>query len=168
MCAEIIKRGHKAYKAWAFSEAMSDAEHVSSPDEKTLNPILPDGQRVVHKNGEGWFFHVTLALPVLLSSGQCVYLVFDPTLFDAPVRIHEWGRAMAHSAHLQICPFGRVPTGFFGDYIPTLGNTRRLLKAPATNPVKVLERLREAYPYRPHSEPKASAHSPPRDQSLFL
>ncbi len=152
MCMELINRGRKAYKAWGFSEALPDAQHVSKNEEKTLNVTLPNGQQVIHKNGEGWFFHVALALPVKFPFGQMEHLVFDPTLFDGPVTLQEWGGIIgALSYNLQICPFGSVPIGFFGDYIPTRGGTKALLKAPSTNPVKELERIREAYPLRPRS-----------------
>ncbi len=41
-----------------------------------------------------WGFHVAAAAPVVNPDGQEQLLVFDPALFDGPVSVDSWSRAM--------------------------------------------------------------------------
>jgi hypothetical protein len=74
-CEEALRRGHHPMKAWAFAR---DKDHPIS------------GQ---HPSGGAFNwdrYHVAMALPVDMEKGRSEKMVFDPTLFDAPVTLEEW------------------------------------------------------------------------------
>ena len=50
---------------------------------------MPQGQDHVNTMG-GWFYHVAATAPVIWENGEAIEMVFDPTLFDAPVSKNQW------------------------------------------------------------------------------
>ncbi|HYD18139.1 MAG TPA: protein-glutamine glutaminase family protein [Patescibacteria group bacterium] len=87
-------------KAWAFE-----------PSGGSLKVRLEDGRKAV------WWAHVAPALPVRMPDGRVTDLVLDPSLFDGPVSLKEWGRAMeAKDDQLMFAEAGSAPRGHHGDY----------------------------------------------------
>lgn len=83
VACEIAKeRGLSPSKAWAFEE-----------EGKPLAGQHPSGGPFK------WWFHVALALPVQTSANKVETLVFDPKLFDGPVRLTEWSGKIGAAPH---------------------------------------------------------------------
>lgn len=100
MCRRLIEKNLMPKKAWAFE------------GEKRL--CVKMASREV-----SWWYHVAPALSVEMPDKIVQDMVFDPSLFDGPVSLLEWGRIMnAPMAGLQIVPFGVAPEGHVGDYDP--------------------------------------------------
>lgn len=55
----------------------------------TGDMLMPQGQDHVNTMG-GWFYHVAATAPVIWENGEAIEMVFDPTLFDAPVSKNQW------------------------------------------------------------------------------
>ena len=66
-----------------------------------------------------WWYHVSPTLPVRGEDGSVCDLVFDPSLFDGPVTLEEWGQIMRASPEkLEIASYGASPKGHAGEYCP--------------------------------------------------
>jgi hypothetical protein len=66
-----------------------------------------------------WRFHVAAALPVRQADGRVENMVFDPTLFDGPVTLREWGKALGlPKRNLSVVGFEDSPPGYGGNYTP--------------------------------------------------
>jgi hypothetical protein len=66
-----------------------------------------------------WRFHVAAALPVRQANGRVRNMVFDPALFDGPVTLREWGKALGlPSRNLSVVEFDESPPGYGGNYTP--------------------------------------------------
>lgn len=103
MCRRLVEMGLSASKAWAFE------------GKKSLRFVSPEG------NKTHWCYHVAAALSVQMPGGGIQDVVLDPSLFDGPVSLKEWGDIMAASPEkLQIVPFGIAPQGWKHDYQPTV------------------------------------------------
>jgi hypothetical protein len=101
MCRTLIDMGLAPKKAWAFE------------GQKSLCVEKPD------KTNQMWCFHVAPVLSVEMPDGKIQNMVLDPSLFDGPVSLKEWGDIMhASPDKLQVAPFGVVPEGRYGDYTP--------------------------------------------------
>jgi hypothetical protein len=101
MCRKMQGMGLTPQKAWAFEK---DNDRLT---------VGINGRKL------RWWFHVAPALPVQMPDGTVQDMVIDPSLFDGPVSLKEWGDIMkAHPEKLQIVPFGVAPDGYGGDYIP--------------------------------------------------
>jgi hypothetical protein len=116
----IFSRMHLNPKtAWAFQQR-----------DKKLSVHLPGQQKPF-----SWEFHVASALPVRRAeAARAEDMVFDPTLFDGPATLQEWGQAMGaapDSNHLVILPLEHEPVGHFDIYYNKNGMT----------PAKVRQRL---------------------------
>jgi len=102
MCRVIEEKGLVPKKAWAFTGRSN----------VVLNVKMPDADDTVT-----WGQHVAVALPVRLPDGTVKNLVIDPSLFDGPVPLQEWGKIMhAEPKNVQIAKFGIPPKGYNGDY----------------------------------------------------
>ncbi len=100
MCGIAMERSLEPLKAWAFE---GDEKLIPYKDRPNLD----------------WWYHVAMALPVKLENGEVEALVFDPSLFDAPVSLDEWGDIMsAEKDKLHICNYGTPPPNYSGDYKP--------------------------------------------------
>mgnify|MGYP003707338813 CR=1 FL=1 len=60
-----------------------------------LCAFAPEGDMLKVKDNPavspmGWYFHVAATLPIMWENGEIKDLVFDPTLFDAPVDANQW------------------------------------------------------------------------------
>jgi hypothetical protein len=97
MCRALMDMGLISQKAWAF-EGKNKLQQ-------------PNGDKTT------WWYHVTAAFPVKMPDGKVQNMVIDPSLFDGPVSLKEWGDIMgAPAENLQIVPFGAAPEGRSGDY----------------------------------------------------
>jgi hypothetical protein len=104
MCRKMQEMGLTPQKAWAFE----------GTDRLTVGI---NGRKL------RWYFHVAPTLSVQMPDGMVRDMVIDPSLFDGPVSLKEWGDIMkAHPEKLQIVPFGAPPNGYEGDYAPGGGH----------------------------------------------
>ncbi|MCE9508067.1 MAG: hypothetical protein K8R48_07120 [Alphaproteobacteria bacterium] len=100
MGRKMQEMGLTPKKAWAFEG-----------DDKLTVGI--DGQKL------RWWFHVAPALSVQMPDGTVQDMVIDPSLFDGPVSLKEWGDIMkADPEKLQIAAFDAPPAGYTGAYCP--------------------------------------------------
>ena len=81
-CEICLDNNLVPFKAWAFQN-------------KTPLYVL-DPER-----GE-WWYHVALALPVLMPKGDVQPLVFDPTFFGMPVSLQEWGTTLGATSDKRL------------------------------------------------------------------
>lgn len=96
-------------KAWAFE-----------PDGGELLVKLTNGKAIT------WWAHVAAALPVEMPDGKIVDLVYDPSMFDGPVTLQQWGKAMGAPAYnIEFAEAGRAPRGHNGDYTPWNRTSRK-------------------------------------------
>ena len=108
MCDELMKRGIRPLKAWAFESETKDP----------LSARLPDGRQAT------WWFHVAPVVSTRLPDGRVMPLVMDPGLYDSPVSAEEWGGLLqVRPSRLQIVPYGQAPEGYTGDFCPTSPTT---------------------------------------------
>lgn len=57
----------------------------------------------------GWYFHVAALVPFMRENGEAGKLVFDPALFDGPVEVGQWKRALnAHTRELTTAEQGEL------------------------------------------------------------
>jgi len=102
MCKRMYDMGLTPKKAWAFET-----------DSQRLQVETPDGKKVE------WWYHVAAALPVLMPDGNVQDMVIDPSLFDGPVTLAQWGKVMgARPENLAICRCGESPASHYADYAP--------------------------------------------------
>ncbi len=101
--------GETPKKAWAFE-----------PDGGDLLVKLSNGKEIT------WWAHVAAALPVEMPDGKVVDLVFDPSMFNGPVTLQQWGKAMGAPAYnIEFAEAGRAPRGHHGDYTPWNRTSRK-------------------------------------------
>jgi hypothetical protein len=101
MCRNLFGAGLVPEKAWAFET-----------DNRELIVKFPHGEQT-------WWFHVAPVLNVDDGKGGYVPMVFDPSLFDGPVTLKEWGDIMqAEENQIFIAPCGKAPGYHRGDYTP--------------------------------------------------
>lgn len=101
MCRKLFDTGLMPEKAWAF-----ETEH------RELIVKFPHGEQT-------WWFHVAPVLNVEDGKGGHTQMVFDPSLFDGPVTLKEWGDIMQAGAdQIFIVPCGKAPGYYRGDYTP--------------------------------------------------
>jgi hypothetical protein len=102
MCRTMQEMGLIPKKAWSFE------------GEQKLYVLNPDDSLMA-----AWWMHMAAALPVTMPDGTVEDMVFDPSLFDGPVSLKDWGDLLhAPADSLEILPFGTEPKGQEGDYIP--------------------------------------------------
>lgn len=104
MCQRMLDAGLTPRKAWAFE------------DENYLVVKSHDGKDVT------WWYHVAPALSIRTPEGTVQDFVFDPSLFDGPVSLEEWGAIMSVTApekQLQVVDLGTAPVGYDSDYRPS-------------------------------------------------
>lgn len=101
MCRALFDMGMVPEKAWAFET-----------DQRELIVKFPHGEQT-------WWFHVAPVIAVEDGAGGVQPMVFDPSLFDGPVTLKEWGDIMQAGAdQLFIAPCGKAPGKYKGDYTP--------------------------------------------------
>lgn len=101
MCRSLFGMGLVPEKAWAFET-----------DNRELVVQFPHGEQT-------WWFHVAPVLNIEDGKGGHTPMVFDPSLFDGPVTLKEWGDIMqAESDQLFITLCGKAPGYYRGDYTP--------------------------------------------------
>lgn len=101
MCRNLFGAGLVPEKAWAFET-----------DNRELIVKFPHGEQT-------WWFHVAPVLNVDDGKGGYVQMVFDPSLFDGPVTLKEWGDIMqAAPDQIFTAPCGKAPAKYTGDYTP--------------------------------------------------
>ncbi len=76
MHAALQKRGYNPQLAWAVESGT--VLSYKSPNNKVYN----------------WWFHVAVALPVITETGRAEVCVFDPAIFEGPVRPEVWAEKM--------------------------------------------------------------------------
>lgn len=102
MVRTMYEMGLTPKKAWAFE-----------PENGDLLVKLANGKQIT------WWSHVAAALPVEMPDGKVVDLVFDPSMFDGPVTLQQWGKAMnAPHYNIEFAEAGRAARGWHGDYTP--------------------------------------------------
>lgn len=105
MCVRLMDMGLQPQKAWAFENEKGQPLTVIMADKKTE-----------------WWFHVAPTLAVQMPDQTIQNMVLDPSLFDGPVSLGEWGKIMqAEPDNLQVARFGVPPRGYATDYIPRPG-----------------------------------------------
>lgn len=102
MCREMQDLGHMPSKAWAFEGC-----------DGRLGMRQPSGVQIE------WWYHVAPALPVVRPGGEVQICVFDPAIFDGPVPLAQWARAIrARPEDTCVAAFGVGPFGARNDYCP--------------------------------------------------
>jgi len=95
MVQRLIGRGLAPAKVWAFAAGVTDLLRVETPHHP--------GGRVQ------WAYHVAPALLVHRPDGGAQEMVFDPLLFDRPVPVDEWRRALHDTPTLVRTAPGEPP-----------------------------------------------------------
>jgi|AntRauTorckE6833_2_1112554.scaffolds.fasta_scaffold31458_2 hypothetical protein len=91
MCDLMIQAGFEPKKSWMFF------------DKSDLNFRSQQGDTIY------WWYHVAPALEIGLPNGDRPMLVFDPSLYDGPVLLRDWGRPMIDNREE---PFDRLMTDY--------------------------------------------------------
>jgi len=109
MVRQLYEMGETPKKAWAFE-----------PEGGDLLVKLSNGKEIT------WWSHVAAALPVEMPDGKVLDLVYDPSMFNGPVTLQQWGKAMGAPPHnLMFADAGRAARGQHGDYTPWNRTSRK-------------------------------------------
>jgi hypothetical protein len=73
-----------------FAPALAWA--VETRADGPLYYLTPDGDQ------HAWWFHVAVALPVVTENGAVEMCVFDPSIYDGPVRLQVWAEEIGAAA----------------------------------------------------------------------
>lgn len=93
MRAQMLKDGLVPALAWAVEEDRGQPLYYLSADNRQY----------------AWWYHVAVALPVVTEKGVTEMCVFDPALYDGPVRLDVWAEEInAAPGHAGINAFGDV------------------------------------------------------------
>jgi hypothetical protein len=91
----LLDQGLAPSKAWAFAASITDLLWAAALDH-------PDGR-------VQWGYHVAPVLAVRGPDGDGQDMVFDPMLFDRPVVVEEWLRALHDTPTLVRTAVGEPP-----------------------------------------------------------
>lgn len=97
-------RGAAPGKAWAFER----------PHNSLLGIAQPGRARAE------WWYHVAASADVRMPDGEVARLVFDPGIFDGPVRLEQWAQQInAAAERVHATAWDECPRDWNGNYTPT-------------------------------------------------
>jgi hypothetical protein len=95
MVQRLLDRGLAPAKVWAFASSATDLLWTETPNH-------PDGR-------VRWAYHVAPVLVVRAPDGDSREVVLDPLLFERPVPVEDWRRALHDTPTLVRTPPGEPP-----------------------------------------------------------
>ncbi len=115
LCHRLEKAGFSPVKVWAFEDDMGKPLRITFPDSEFTTI---------------WWYHVAPAMTVRdVRGGKDCLMIFDPAIFDGPVRLEEWSMTLkAQPDKIFIAPHGTPPECLDNDYMPSTGPVKNALR----------------------------------------